>query len=374
MVFTLEALRAQHGDALLLHYGTAADPRLCIIDGGPGAVYGDALRPRLMEIRGHLEQAGKLRPADPLPVDLIMVSHLDDDHIGGVLGLTGELLQNPQQRPWLTTKTIWNNTFADLADDKEGILLRTQAPSHDAAHVVSVSQGRKLRADAELLGWTANVPFKQLVRAPDKGGHLVKLDADTELLVIAPRSPQITALRKKWRTEMEKIRNRQKTVAEVVEYLDRSPYNLSSIVCLARQKGRTMLLTGDARGDQVLKALDAAGVTEDGAVHVDILKLPHHGSIRNLKADFFRRITADHYVISGNGTHGNPETESLELVTGSRRDDRFAIHLTYDKGAEDLERRIAAFRSSRGRRRYTIAARPAPALSLKIDLADPLVL
>jgi beta-lactamase superfamily II metal-dependent hydrolase len=365
MVFTLEALRAQHGDALLLHYGTAAEPRLSIIDGGPSGVYGDALRPRLMEIRDRL--------GDPLRVDVIMVSHLDDDHIGGILGLTGELLQDPDQAPWLTAKTVWNNTFADLADDKEDVLLRARAPNPNAAHVVSVSQGRRLRSDAELLGWRPNVPFRGLVRAPNARGRRVRLDGDTDLLVIAPRAKQITALRKKWMKDMEAIRKREKSVAEVVEYLDDSEFNLSSIVCLARQHERTMLLTGDARGDHILQALDAAGVMKDGAIHVDILKLPHHGSIRNLEDDFFQRITADHYVISANGRDGNPETESLEMLTRSREaGDRYTIHLTYDKGAEDLEQRIVQFRSRRGRRRYRLEARPAPALSLRIELGDPL--
>jgi hypothetical protein len=369
VVFTLEALRAQHGDALLLHYGTAAEPRLTIIDGGPSGVYGDALRPRLMEIRDHLALADD----DPLRVDLIMVSHLDDDHIGGVLGLTGELLQDPDEPPWLTTKTIWNNTFADLAGDTDGVLLRASAPNRDAAHVVSVSQGRRLRSHAEQLGWRPNVPFRDLVRAPNARGRRVTLDAATELLVIAPRTAQITALRRRWIKDMEAIRKREKTVPEVVEYLDDSEFNLSSIVCLARQEGRSMLLTGDARGDHVLRALDKAGVMEDGGIHVDILKLPHHGSIRNLEDDFFQRITADHYLISANGREGNPETESLEMLTRSRKaGDRYTIHLTYDKGAEDLEQRIVQFRSRRGRRRFKLEARPVSALSLRIELGDPL--
>jgi beta-lactamase superfamily II metal-dependent hydrolase len=362
MTFTLEALRARHGDALLLHYGTAAEPKLSIIDGGPGGVFGDTLRPRLVEIRDHLA-------ADPLAVDLIMVSHLDEDHILGLLQLTDELLQSPGTAPWLTTKTIWNNTFADLADDQEDVLLQATAPNRDAAHVVSVSQGRKMRANAELLSWAPNVPFGELVQAPPSGGRSVMLDADTELLVIGPREDQVVALRQKWAEEMVKIKKKEKSVAEVVEFLDDSEFNLSSIVCLARQGDRTMLLTGDARGDHVLTALEAAGVLTNDAIHVDILKLPHHGSIRNLKDVFFKRITADHYVISANGKDGNPETESLELITGSRAaGDQYTIHLTYDKGREDYDQRIAGFRQTHS----NVEARSDPALSLKIDLADPL--
>ena len=53
-------------------------------------------------------------------------------------------------------------------------------------------------------------------------------------------------------------------------------------------------------------------------MHVDLLKVPHHGSANNLDDDFFERITADHYVFSGNGEHGNPERETLEMLFDAR--------------------------------------------------------
>ena len=57
------------------------------------------------------------------------------------------------------------------------------------------------------------------------------------------------------------------------------------------------------------KGLQFVGLFEPGEsskIHVDLLKVPHHGSANNLDEDFFERITADHYVFSGNGEHGNP--------------------------------------------------------------------
>jgi beta-lactamase superfamily II metal-dependent hydrolase len=41
-------------------------------------------------------------------------------------------------------------------------------------------------------------------------------------------------------------------------------------------------------------------------IHVDLLKVQHHGSNHSTTQDFFERVTADHYVISGNGKHGIP--------------------------------------------------------------------
>jgi hypothetical protein len=365
MVFSLEVLRARHGDALLLHYGDAQTPRLSLIDGGPGATFGDALQPRLQALRGNQPQ---------LAVDLILVSHLDDDHIGGILGITGDLLQDPQVAPWLTTKAIWCNTFADLADDTDNILATTQAPSQEAGHVVSVGQGRALAAQAEQLGWPINKPFKPLVQAPDKGGSRIPLDGSTDLLVVSPRTDQIAGLRKEWIKQMKRIKKKEASPAEVAAYLDKSPYNLSSIVVLARQGGHSMLLTGDGRGDHILAGLDAAGVTTQGKLHVDILKVPHHGSIRDVDTDFFERITADHYVISANGRDGNPETKTLDMIVASRSDNAFTVHLTYAAGVGDLEQRLKGFVSAQqaSRRPFKVAIRNDPALSLTIDLGDSL--
>lgn len=39
MLFTLEALKAKHGDALILYCGTIKSPKLIVIDGGLGGVY-----------------------------------------------------------------------------------------------------------------------------------------------------------------------------------------------------------------------------------------------------------------------------------------------------------------------------------------------
>ena len=83
-IFKLEVLRARHGDCLLLHYGTKTKPGLALIDGGPPKVYKPFLRPRLEELRA---ERG-LDEADPLMIDLMMLSHIDEDHVAGLLELT----------------------------------------------------------------------------------------------------------------------------------------------------------------------------------------------------------------------------------------------------------------------------------------------
>ena len=86
-MFELEALRAKHGDSLLLHFGDdEGDRRLIVVDGGPSGVWRDALSPRLEELLA--EAGGELR------IEMLMVSHLDDDHIRGVLDFSQQLLDD----------------------------------------------------------------------------------------------------------------------------------------------------------------------------------------------------------------------------------------------------------------------------------------
>ena len=62
MIFTLEALQAAHGDALLLHYGPADSAKLAVIDAGPRGIYQSE---RQAAARGDPRQARARRDADP---------------------------------------------------------------------------------------------------------------------------------------------------------------------------------------------------------------------------------------------------------------------------------------------------------------------
>jgi len=123
-------------------------------------------------------------------------------------------------------------------------------------------------------------------------------------------------------------------------YVDKSVPNLSSLVLLATCGGKSILLTGDARGDKILEGLESVGALKPGkSMHVDVLKVPHHGSSNNLETGFFERIPADRYVFSGNGEHGNPERESLEMLLEARGTDPFEAHLTYPIDEIDVARK-----------------------------------
>ncbi len=148
-----------------------------------------------------------------------------------------------------------------------------------------------------------------------------------------------------------------------------------------------MLLTGDARGDLVLKGLETAGLLDgEGKIHVDILKLPHHGSIHNVKETFFERISADHYVVSSDGDKfNNPDLETLEMLSAVCGNHPFTLHLTYPRahrtGKDDptdgfakdfaFDATLSLFKQDESQgKRYRVNFREPGAKSVKVDLGS----
>ena len=362
MFFTLDVRRARKGDCLILHYGTKKQPGLGLIDGGPSGVYKPHLKPRLAEIR----EARGLDADATLPVDFLMVSHIDDDHINGVLELTKELLEAKHSQEPLPLKIngVWHNSFDDIIGNSPKELTAAVTAQFgaaslsgdpgdfpgldpDAAKVLaSVSQGFRLRDDTRGLNLRVNPEFSgKLILAKAKGKQ-VEMGKGLSFTVIGPMNPEVLALQKAHDTFLEKAAAKGKeTEAALAAFTDNSVPNLSSVVVLAEAGKKRILMTGDARGDKVIEGLELVGLLKkDGksTIHVDVLKCPHHGSKRNAAPIFFRRITADHYVFSGNGEHGNPARETLQMLLDERGDEDYTIHLTYPIDEIDVERKKEA--------------------------------
>jgi hypothetical protein len=344
----LEVLRAKKGDCLLLHYGTEEEPGLMLIDGGPGGVWNQYLKTRLTQLRARDED-------DRPTISLLMVSHIDDDHINGLIQLTDHLIgQLGSQDLLVDVDRIWHNSFDDLFGDiganfaaevhgevTESSVERMASTSgmSDAGALVllSVGQGGALRDNAKALAWTVNSPFEGLVKGGGPDSRVTLPDGLT-LVVIGPTEQQLEKFHEAWDVELEKGKNALETAA----YLDDSVYNLASIVALVEVEGRKILLTGDARGDHIIAGADEAGLLDGGKCKLDLLKVPHHGSSRNVEVDFFKKFPADNYVISGDGSHGNPRVDTFRMLFDAREDAQpFTIHLTYDP---------SQFKAHRGRR------------------------
>jgi hypothetical protein len=271
-------------------------------------------------------------------LERVVLSHVDDDHVKGLLDLMKEL-NHPKKKDPLTldVRALWHNSFSDtLGPEVEDGFAKLLEESGDMSDLMprsnaqgkSIAQGDQLSTLAGEVGIPINPGFDPscIITVDQAAGPLS--DGNLDLRILGPSLQNLQDLRQEWLDwldeQKEKLSARDLLDERAIGEADESVPNLSSIMFLASADGKTILLTGDGTGDDLLEALDQANLLRaDGTFHVDVLKLAHHGSQRNASPEFFRRLTADKYVISANGKYGNPDPPTLEwLVTAAKEQGR----------------------------------------------------
>lgn len=332
MGLTLDVLAAKHGEALLLR----VDSQIWLIDGGPSGVYQSAIRPHLYALRATLD----LVDDQPFPLSFVAVTHVDNDHVRGVLDLVRDVVEaedHHQPSPWKIGR-LWHNSFGALVGDP-GVNAVSASLSSDlsrlqeggpafAARAASIAEGGQLADLARRLDLDGNPPVDGLVLSPRSVSNGF---GGAEVTVIAPSRQRLSALANEWEKKVKQPIDRG-ALAEAAAYVDNSVTNLSSIALHVVAEGVQLLLTGDARGDDILHGLEEAQLLDHGIIHVDLLKVPHHGSDRNLTREFFEEVVADRYVISADGKYENPSHEVLSWIVDTQGDRDYEIGLTYADG------------------------------------------
>lgn len=351
----LEALQANDGDCLLLHYDNGGKPGLILIDGGSSGVYRQIIEKRLGQLQGN-------KPV--LNLRLVVVSHIDADHITGILDMFKKMSEtvNDGREPRWKVASLWHNAFekvvgshapsassstvaaaasgtVDMSELDESGLDDEKA----VAVVASVKQGKDLQVLARTLTKINSETNGDLVIAPENGRKIIRIDKSLTFTILGPREAELKDLEEEW--EKSKAKHPTNEKAAAADYLNRTVPNLSSIVFLAEQTddaGKTtrILLTGDAGGDLILQGLDSAGLLDHKKqIKVDVLKIQHHGSNHSITPGFLQQVIADKYVISGNGKHGIPHRDVLGWLSKARDREACDIYMTNRQlcnGGDDL--------------------------------------
>src|SRR5262245_1639521 len=267
-MIVLEALQAKHGDSLLLRYDHNGEMRLWVIDGGPRGVFKDRLEPRLEELR---------RDDESLRVDLAMVSHIDDDHIAGMAQMTRQLvtLKDQGKALPLDIQRFWHNGFREIVGGGDLAAIRPAAAAASLAAandnldeiakkfgitsvagqlvLATVGQGVDLLADIASLEIPLNEPVGNRITAPQSGEF-----EGAKITLLGPLKQRLDALKQAW-ADATVAGDVTRLAGLFSDKLDVSVTNLSSISMLVEIRDRRILLTGDARGDDVVDGWKAAG-------------------------------------------------------------------------------------------------------------------
>ena len=304
----LHVIKAKFGDSIMLETAHG----LVLVDGGPARVWETSLQPYLAATASERGLAA------------VVISHVDRDHIIGVLDLFAENERRVAagERAAFPVGDLWHNAFERTIDPTGTIVAALQqvaaksmtygVTAAETNHAIqSVADGEKLRRDAVRAKTPINAAFGNALLCPDLLVQTTAHVAGMGFTVIGPTMANLEALRKEWLAWARKAKTLK---AQDFANSDTSVRNKSSIVLLVEHAGKRALLTGDARGDHIEQGLDQAGLRVAGRVHVDVLKVQHHGSAHNAERGFFDRVTADTYVISADGKDDNPDYETLTWI------------------------------------------------------------
>jgi Metallo-beta-lactamase superfamily len=301
---TVEVLPGGRGDCLWVECHRDGDrPWRLLFDGGmPGSW--QALRARIEAV-----------PAPERVIDLAVVSHIDADHIGGIIPLFADAALG------VSYGDVWFNGLTHLPDP--------ETVGRGMVQLRSVRQGESLaellsgRVGAPDVPWNDTFDGGPVTTGYDGSFLRVEREAWPAITLLSPTDTQLGPLRKLWERELEKVLRgepagpaalpEEPAPIEDVEGLaatettsDRSVPNGSSIAFLLEHDGASCLLTGDAYAPVLEAALDSLLQHRGMArMDIDVHKVSHHGSKGNITDALLALAPAGDYVLSTNGDRFN---------------------------------------------------------------------
>jgi beta-lactamase superfamily II metal-dependent hydrolase len=277
-----------------------------IIDGG------DCKSRRLCYVNGLKERLKTIFERGE-SIDLWIISHIDDDHIGGLLHFVDDeefFLSNADK-----LKSVWFNYVSN-----EDYFVHRSGE-------IGVKSGIRLR-DAILNN-------KIQVLSDITVGHKCQV-GDAEMKVIAPNLDSLNRLKLLWRnaefkdftnTSDGNISAKEDDYSMDLERFDTDKYdedsdekNNSSIAVVLSYHGKNFLFAADSCSSLLLEGLNSQGFMVNGKAYLELMHVPHHGSCRNSSKYLFDSIECNTFVVTGDGRNRYhlPHKETLARLLKSK--------------------------------------------------------
>ncbi|MCD0477463.1 MBL fold metallo-hydrolase [Chryseobacterium sp. LC2016-29] len=323
----IKFLQAGNGDSFLISFLENDKPRNILIDGGIGDSYKSTTNKK-GELHNVIENIRK----DEQFIDLLVLTHFDDDHIGGILRWL-----NKDKEASSLIKKVWFNSgkeiakkfesnenkdldiqIVDGADDfhtspKQGIKFEKYLRDHNLWEGEIIEQGSK----HDLFG----LKFKILSPNNEKLNDLLNLyEKQKDYFTSGDEYDFSTSLK-------DFIHEEGQPDFEFKE--DKSVANGSSIAFIMEYEKKSFLFLADAHPSVIIEGLNKFGFNKDNPLHVELMKVSHHGSIYNTNKELLEIVKTDNYLISSNATkHGLPNKRTIARIINNNPN--AVIRFNYD--------------------------------------------
>ncbi|WP_404310640.1 AVAST type 1 anti-phage system MBL fold metallo-hydrolase Avs1a [Neorhodopirellula lusitana] len=339
----IKMFAACDGDAFLVNHETSRHQTNILVDAGYAATFNDF-------ISGEVAEAKVL--------DLVISTHVDADHISGLLQLLKQNQNAPEDKT-VDIRRFWHNSLRCLslntvpdelsAGDRELLYeIRGrgyQASGETTGSEISARQGSSL---ASLLSkgdidWNVESGSK-----PIEASQVTDLNSEVKITVIGPTKERLQKLRDWWLKEIRRLGvsskpTKDRLFEDAFEFIcsydlqvknpeeisgskldsssleevyvpDNSATNGSSIAFILQTPNSNVLFLGDSIAEDIVEWFESnEGI--DSKTVFDAIKISHHGSLRNTSPRLLELIDAPIFFISTNGEkHGHPNLEVLKAI------------------------------------------------------------
>ncbi len=335
---------AQNGDAFLL----SSNGTNVLIDGGYPKTFDDYISSDLQELAAKGEC-----------LDLVITTHIDSDHIGGVIRLLS-MNGSCEQPRIISVRHIWHNSLRSLTFPCESVMQAEDIAlleainrrGHPVAIInkdanpkeISAKQGSTLASlihDGKYL-WNGSDGTVSIMADRTQSFSL----PTGTISVLTPSKQRLEELLKSWKKQLQKYGYKgsvgsseviddafefsfehlletplsvptllsgghHKRLADIYKP-DTSITNGSSIASIINLSGVRLLMLADAWAEDVVESLQELQSMGYSMIF-DAIKISHHGSFHNTSPDLLDIIDVPIYFISSDGSkHGHPD---IELIT-----------------------------------------------------------
>lgn len=315
----IKLLQALYGDCIVLSYGQDSLHHI-IIDGGTGRLCYRQLQETLHQVKEAQEH-----------VDLLVLTHIDSDHISGFIRLFSQ-----KSFPFHIIKRMWFNFGKSLNNS-----LRLTVPPLDVTlrpsdSKISWKQGESLEA---LLGGTS-ILRESLIKKMDifeiSGARITVLSPSQDTLKLLA----VTGISEPVRTTQISGSN---DYNRGILKLNSLPFdsqvsltNRSSIAFLFQYCGFTLLFLGDAAADEIEDSFMRLGYSCQNKIKIDYCKIAHHASKHNTSNQLIQMMDCHNFIISTHKTsQGRPSKECLSRIICNTKEP-VTFYCNYNLNAESI--------------------------------------
>lgn len=328
-VMKIKFIKALKGDCFLISFkDDKSISRNILIDGGVNETYYDSPNNRDGELKLEIDRIKQ----NGQKIDLLILTHIDNDHICGLLkwfemdGNAHKLVEN-----------VWFNSGKLIADyfkepENPDLAVGLKIFSYSYTGVTEAHDFEKYLLDHKI--WKRKI-VKVGTNLNQNGVSIKILSPNEEQLKKLLKEyknktcdPTYTSgISKNWDTSLKALIDDEELHYQKPK--DNSLKNQSSISFILTVENKSFLFLADAPSNQIVKALNDMGYNKENSLVVEFMKVSHHGSKNNTCNELLEIVKTNQYLIStDSSSHGHPDKRTLARIV--RFNPKATFHFNYE--------------------------------------------